>query len=411
MAGLVSSCAFSTSTAVADSVPGVSPLAGDKSIHELLDLVASEVPEFAGVVSAGPSRLNVLIVGGSIAVAEKVQASLAKWVSPTHAAKQIQILPATYSFHQLKEWHDRVTAEIFQLQGVTVNFIEDKANRLSIGVMDTTKYASDVREKLDELDIPQEAVTIIEMQPFVDTDDLRMKHRPMVGGLQLEPHANPGSTCTLGVPAVWAGYTGFMTAAHCNNFGILDFETYGQHTLNHGAGWEVKDSPTFTGGACPSGQVCRWADVEFDRNVSYADVDLGRIAKPSQPPPSSAWAGAKWRVVGELLTLPDDFVTKVGIKTGTTGAFVLDDYANVFRPSGILMLGQALVNWIPVIQGGDSGSPVFMRVGGTQNDVWFMGILWGVDTQSGTAAYSTILDIEKGQELDEVNTCAPPYSC
>ncbi len=398
-------------SSASEPVAEMSPLVADHTMHELMDLVGSEVPEFGGVFSAGPSSLGILVVGQSSSAASEAQVSLAKWLSPFYASKDIVVLPATYSFHQLKVWHDAATAKIFSIEGVTTNFIEDKMNRLHVGVRSLSDDEGTVRESLEELGIPREAVAVSEIQPFVSKSSLRLHpHAPRVGGLQIQSLTPAGQVCTLGATSVWQGFTGFMTAAHCGHLGVQDGFGYGNHTVNHPIGWEVHDSPTFTGSPCPSGWACRWADVEFDRNLAAAPVDLGRIAKPSVPPPGTAWAGAKWRVVGELLTLPDDFVTKVGSQTGSTGALVIDDCANVPRQI-TMMLCQALVEWIPVPMGGDSGSPVFMRVGGTQSDVIFMGIFWGSEEGGTVSAYSTILGIEKSAELDSVNTCAPPFSC
>lgn len=119
-----------------------SPPTQGKTTDELYALVANEVPQFGGVFSDGPDSIQLLIQGGSASDATSAQASLAKYLSPIYATKKISVLPATYSFVQLKEWRDLLRTEIFAVEGVTLNSFDMRANGLRIGVSDPAVYES-----------------------------------------------------------------------------------------------------------------------------------------------------------------------------------------------------------------------------------------------------------------------------
>jgi hypothetical protein len=55
-----------------------------------------------------------------------------------------------------------------------------------------------------------------------------------------------------------------------------------------------------------------------------------------------------------------------------------------------------------LVQGGDSGSPVFKIVSG--DNVHLLGILWGGSTDGHTLVYSPIANIERSDELGQLTT-------
>lgn len=175
-------------------------------------------------------------------------------------------------------------------------------------------------------------------------------------------------------------------------------------------GWEVADATPYTGSGCPASELCRDADVEFDRTLAGVSISRGRIAKPSVPPPGTSWAGADWRIVGEQAPIDDQFVTRVGRTTGSVGGTVVDFCVDVFS-EGYLLLCQTDVEYAVAPQDGDSGAPVFMRVPGTNKDVLFKGIHWGLLEETNIGTFSSISNIQLSRELGPINTCDPLYPC
>jgi len=200
----------------------------------------------------------------------------------------------------------------------------------------------------------------------------------------------------------------------------LDGRPFYQPTWNAAAdsvGIEYLDPPLRDFGAlCPSGRDdCRWSDAALVAYAGGVDWHKGAIARTISPDrwngsrtlEGTFWIGGKYNtpVVGQTLH-------KIGATTGWTYGEV--DAVCVNYPFPPLetpyLMCQDLVNagaW-----DGDSGSPVFLWVGG--DDVELAGILWGGDPP-GTApgarfVFSRIGAIEEdfGASLDVVG--APPSS-
>lgn len=402
--------------------PAVAPL--NKTIDDLLALVGNDVPEFAGVIADGFDRIKILIQGASATLASEAKSALAAYLSSDFASKDVEVLPATHSFLQLKAWRDQLRAEVFGIDGVTLNSFDIRRNGLKVGVRDVALYEAQVRAIVEKLEIPQEVVAVVEFQTVRSLSDLNDRHRPIIGGLKIASLSPPGGSCTLAVPATRLGFNGFLTASHCGTFGVVDGYGYAQPVFSptgcnpfnpnicNNIGWEVADGTPFAGGGCPSSEVCRWADAEFDRTLAGVTLSRGRIAKPSVPPPGTSWAGADWRVVGDFPAVEDAFVTKIGISTGSLGGTVIDSCADVINELNYVMLCQVAVEYSGTPLDGDSGGPVFQRVGGTAKDVKFAGIHWGVpDGLPLIGIYSSILNLQKTQELGPVNTCDPLFPC
>jgi hypothetical protein len=191
----------------------------------------------------------------------------------------------------------------------------------------------------------------------------------------------------------------FITNSHCSGqkAGVTP-SIYYQNTIGAGnrIGAEVLDPPTFTGGSCPVGDHCRWADasiIQLDDSVSW---DLGFIARPTavgsltingtnpqwvieHADPNQFcifgcnFAGATVNIVGR----------SSGWRQGTVGSVCANYYGA--QPNPINFLCQMEASY--TVLGGDSGAPVFAcGVTACWDDASFptigiWGIQWGANTQ------------------------------
>ena len=232
------------------------------------------------------------------------------------------------------------------------------------------------------------------------------RHRPVMGGVQLQIGSASGGTCTYGLTATRNGVSGFITNSHCTRTqGGVEGTQYAQPLFaNDDANTiatEAADPSYFTGGVCPASTRCRYSDSAFaERSAggSRAVVrnDIGSLT----------WDGSsRFYVVNERSPFVGLALRKVGRTTGHTVGQVESTCAD-FRQSGtnILMLCQADATYSSA--GGDSGSPIFRTTGCTVNGVSDVcadvyGLHWG-----GGGAFSPIANIQRSGELGPLDTCA-----
>lgn len=81
--------------------------------------------------------------------------------------REIQVLPAQYSFLQLKGWLDLLGA-LHTMPEVTMSDIDDAQNRLTLGLKKVdTETVSLVEQELAKLGVPREAVILEETGPVL----------------------------------------------------------------------------------------------------------------------------------------------------------------------------------------------------------------------------------------------------
>jgi hypothetical protein len=164
--------------------------------------------------------------------------------------------------------------------------------------------------------------------------------------------------------------------------------------------------------ACVSGVAsCRQADAAYISNNGTRTVGQGGIAR-------TAWntgaAGGQtltgeYDIVGRYTgTLPvGSYLDKTGRTSGSTYGQVTNSCVTI----GELRCQAISKVWS---EGGDSGSPVFVYIGGSgtaENDVQLHGVMWGGPGTDYTTTYSSRL---AGIEADLGalnNLCRPGYGC
>ena len=295
----------------------------------------------------------------------------------------------------LEARHQRLLP-LFETPGVVFTDGDETRDRLVVGVLNRG-VAGQVRGRLRALGVDADAVDIVETEPIVALATLRERSEDIVGGLQIRFSQY---LCSLGFPAFRNGQRGFVTASHCSdNQGAVDGTTYYQpqdQIEGDVIGTEIADPPYVrNSNGCPKGRKCRLSDANFSLSTGQRAVTIGAIARPTglnslQIDP----ANSTFTITGEGTAGVGATANKVGRTTGWTQGRVSNTCVNTgVSGSTIVLLCQTFVTASGVIvQGGDSGSPVFATTGGS--NVTLLGGLWG-GNQSGTQfVYSPIANIE-----------------
>jgi hypothetical protein len=301
----------------------------------------------------------------------------------------------------LEAVHQRLLP-LFELAGVVFTDADEMSGRLVVGVLDRDVEGL-VRARLSMLGVASQSVDVVETEPILQVATLRDKVRPIVGGLQIR---YSWSLCSLGFNA-WRGTTlGYVTASHCSKRqGRVDGTKYYQ-PLNQVAdefiGTEVADPAFFRKSPCPRGRKCRYSDSNFSDGDDAVSFTLGGIARTSGPNNGSLEIVGEFKLTAEGPAAVGNTANKVGRTTGWTQGTVTRTCVNTsVSGTNIVLLCQDFVeNNVKIVEGGDSGSPVFRLE--SDSGVTLLGNLWG-GTSSGTLfVYSPIANIEN--ELGALTT-------
>jgi len=294
----------------------------------------------------------------------------------------------------LEALHQRLLP-LFETNGVVFTDADETRGRLVVGVLDR-RSEGQVRGRLRALGIDSQDVDVVETEPIIALATLRDRAPDIVGGLQIRFSQY---LCSLGFPAFRAGVRGFVTASHCSdNQGAVDGTTYYQpldQVAGDFIGTEIADPPYVRNGKnCPKGKKCRQSDANFSRSDGQRAVTIGQIARTIALGSLEIDPANPFTITGEAEAAMGTTANKVGRTTGWTRGTVSGTCVNTgVSGSTLVLLCQTFVTSDGVIvQGGDSGSPVFATAGG--NNVTLLGGLWG-GNQSGTQfVYSPIANIE-----------------
>jgi hypothetical protein len=418
------------------------------TIDDRLADLARRVPAFAGVHADERTVYVHLLDERPVTARTAIKGLREIYGADRFASRTIRTMSARYSFLQLKRWHDRVTHRLLSLPGVVLTDIDDGRNSIRVGVEDVTTHTGAVVTALTRYGVPLEAVDIEETG--VDfMSSLQDRHRPLVGGLQIDRLRTKGDECTLGVVVHHTtGGAGVLTASHCTaRLYKLDSQL-GEPTVFYqplaparrstqqddriaveaidpdffSADRDEQDNCRRSPDAPGVERFCRYSEVAFaqiERNtVTYR---RGRIAAVVNA--DTAWSGDAeadvFLVAGETSRerpiMKGDQVSKVGRSTGRTDGTVTDVCVNfrklvvyppVVRSYDVQLLCQVVAEL--TVMGGDSGSAVFSTPSGSSRQVVLHGILWG-GGRARQAAFSPIEGIER--DLGLVNSCAEPVQC
>jgi len=187
------------------------------TVNDLFSDVARAAPAFGGMFYDEQGNLNVYLLDS--AQREPAKAAIAAVFGAERVPQGgIRVLPARYSFADLRAWHDRAVS-LLLIPGVASSGIDHSANRLQIGVQDL-RLEGEVRRAARNLGIPEEAIAVEERAgSLVLEATLQERVRPVQAGLQIQRRIDDTwvSNCTLGVNALRGGVEGFVTASHCSS--------------------------------------------------------------------------------------------------------------------------------------------------------------------------------------------------
>lgn len=172
MLGYVSSVIMVVSIALASTAIGTQMARAAGGGDESFAMVASRVPQFGGAFAdeAG-GVLYVWLTDPREEVLERAKTALADVLGHEFVEGKVVALRARYSFPELQAWHDAMV-DVLSLPGVVFTDIDERENRLRVGVEDREKYGAQVREELTRLEIPRDAVGIDEHAPIAQIPPL-----------------------------------------------------------------------------------------------------------------------------------------------------------------------------------------------------------------------------------------------
>jgi hypothetical protein len=292
----------------------------------------------------------------------------------------------------------RSAPEVMALPHTVFAGTDPATNRLVIGI-ERASAARPVQDVLTRLGVPATAYRVQVTEPihFMSTT-LRTAHRPTQGGIQI--HWS-NYVCTLGFNVDHAGGRSFITNSHCtNNQGTTGSTAYFQPASSvDGTPIAVEaDDPSYARLAgCSVGKVCRYSDASRALYSSGTASTRGAIAKTTGENTLSLNTAGSFTITSQANTTTSFSGTlhKVGRTTGWTSGNVTNTCATVnVSGSNIQLLCQTLVqrSGSPIVQGGDSGSPVFRPTSG--GNVELVGILWGGSSSGELFVFSPLKNIQ-----------------
>ena len=403
-----------------------SPEAGMSDVTTINDLFAEigmRVPEFGGMyVDPEKDTLYVYAVNAGPDFVPRLDKAITDVLGPDRPReRRIEVLPAQYSFMQLKEWHDRISMQVLAIPGAVLTEIDHSTNRLKVGV-ETLAIEPQIGATLAELDVPRETVNI-EVMPHIeqqtlspdtgaDTDqewsdpagcppnctlrsDLHSDQPTgfaLLGGIQIQ--AMGQGACTLSFAVSGTPVGGFVTASHCTGHqgGVQKTKFFQPTDADTQVAVEKTDPcywPTPPGCTpvraplwCPPGMSCRLSNAVFAKRGRTITLFTGALAQPATLSPNTCtppvenvppacphpagrcdvcwFTGDLFNVReenGNRLVMVGDVVNKVGRTSGWTRGTVTGVCVNVNAAPGITDICQTTANYAAF--GGDSGSPVF----------------------------------------------------
>lgn len=289
-----------------------------------------------------------------------------------------------------------VLREVMALQR-TVFGGADGSGRLVIGV-ENAGVATAVENVLKRFAIAPSGYRVEIAEPIhFASDNLRSAHRPTKGGLQIHWDSY---VCTLGFNVDHAGGRSFITNSHCSGRqGTTGTTAYYQPSSSaepSPIAIEADDPGYFKGGQCSNGKVCRYSDAA--RALYQSGIaSNAEIARTTGVNNGELSVAGVFEVSGQdnSSTTFSGTVNKVGRTTGWTAGVVTNSCVTVnVSGSNIQLLCQTIVENgdAVIVQGGDSGSPVFRTTSG--GSAQLLGILWGGNSSGSLFVFSPLKSIQ-----------------
>lgn len=368
-------------------------------IHAQFAEVAQRIPDFGGFFLNSDGQPVVYLRDPAPERTDEVRTALRETFGEdvlsqednprrTTDTPELQLREGRYRMEDLLTWYDRLP-EVLGVEGVVLIDLHEQANNLTVGVQSLEQSGPKVEEKLQQIDIPREAVEIIDAElPSPYGHGLRSNLRPTRGGVEIG-QAGSNTVCTMGFNVSYRGDFGFLTNSHCTNQRGSASGTRFTISATGGRVGREQNDPGYN--TCYLGFSCRWSDAAF---VDYNSGTGGynQIARPRNwAAPNSGSSSlqlnhgsAGMKVDGlDAHPVSGQMIDKVGRTTGWTYGFVNRTCYPTFVSNG--SGGRVKVNGKPVIMrcqygadytssGGDSGSPVFDWHG---DSVTIWGLNWG----------------------------------
>ncbi len=363
-----------------------------------LSALVRTIPGFGGLfIDQGVPTVYLTDLRQS-GLAERMLADFARG----HGATGIRVAPARFAYRDLDRWFQDVSYEAFAQGRVVFVDLDEANNRVLVGVERGSSHAN-LHALAKRLGVPVEAVTVTDAEPIRLAASLQDQVRPVVAGLQIN---FPGFLCSIGFNAVSGGQNSFITASHCTTTqGGVEGTQYWQSLSsqpNSFIGTEVADPPYLRGrkgSSCPKSRRCRFSDAARAAYAAGVPFTLGGIARTSGPNNGSLDITGSFTVVADGGEVVGSTANKVGRTTGWTQGTITNTCVNTgVSGSNIVQLCQNFVS--AGVGGGDSGSDVFMDLGG--GNVSLLGVLWGGNGAGTQFVYSPIANVV--QELGPLTT-------
>lgn len=312
-------------------------------------------------------------------------------------------LSSALTGQEARALHARAVPEVLALPQTVFGALDQETNQLVFGV-EHAGVTKGVQAVMSRLGTPAAAYRVEVTEPIsYASTTLRTEHRPTKGGIQI----HFGSyVCTLGFNVDHSGGRSFVTNSHCTDQqGTTGSTAYYQPSSsdNPSAIATEADDPAYSKNlpGCSRGKNCRYSDAS--RALYAAGIDSnGEIAK------TDGVNNGSLNVDGTFdITSQDNSTTqfgagmtvqKVGRTTGWTSGSVTNSCATVnVSGTNIQLLCQTLVenSNATIVQGGDSGSPVFTG----SSAATLVGILWGGNSSGSLFVFSPLKNIQ-----DELGT-------
>ncbi|SEM94967.1 hypothetical protein SAMN05444354_12692 [Stigmatella aurantiaca] len=363
------------------------------TIDEQFTRMARELPGFGGYYYDDSGVLNVVLTQPS-RQRDAARALLSSYGLNGSGALAVQ--QGQYDFVELSRWRSRLDAEM--LSRLVFTDVDEVRNRVAVGVSPAAR--AELVATMARLLIPAEAVIIQEAEPLQEhpsssSSYLLYRNRPLAGGLQIKRYVD--GFCTLGFNVRRNGKLGFFTNTHCTDVNTV---LYQGPWVSDRLGATTEDPVFWTNSSavyngstytCPWGNYCRFSDAAYTPydDAVQSEVSLGAIYRTQQ---ENAYQGGDpypmgvahleidnvnpfFRIVGKAYHVAvGETIHKMGQRTGWTSGTVTATCANSQNGNTRLfcqMWGGGMGYY------GDSGSPVFRRVPGSELDVELVGLYWG----------------------------------
>lgn len=409
--------------------------------------MAANVPGFAGYYYDDAGDLVIAATSPSAeASARQAAQSVLRDLPPQHGQGNIHFRVVQYTFAQLADWREKISRDLLGKGGLVSVDADEVRNRVTLG-LDDVRLQPDLIAAIVQAGVPAAAVAFEQTYPTVVEDSigsvadfesqpgtsLSSYFEPAPGGIRISYRylglpADKEVMCTMGFsgkslnPAARSARgdsTFFLTASHCSieQFGIQSdttdfYQPDAAKAFSHNEyflGQEKLDPNYFV--CCVDHYKTRYSDALLADAQETRHLYIARVAKPrwytagrtnGQPGDTVVnQSDPYFYVTRQETSVPVGYVVdKVGFVSGWTRGTVNSTCVDRWgQPPGYKVLCNTLAYYWS--RNGDSGSPVFIEIGG--NQISAVGIHWAGfgadDGRQGSAVFSPLGTIQRGDEL------------